>query len=139
VQALKEDTKPNWGTMSATAMLDHLRIALELSISNVPVNIVTPQEKLAVYKAFLMSEKPFQKGSPVPKEFYTIPVFKGDFEATKSKFLEAVIKMLDFFDKNPEHTLAHAYFGLLNVTEWKHLHRKHFLHHFTQFDIIAPQ
>ena len=63
--------------------------------------------------------------------------FEGDFEALKVNLLKAIVKMQVHFEKYPEHKAGHPNFGMLDVELWNYLHKKHILHHFTQFG-IAP-
>lgn len=135
---LKVEASPIWGSFSAPEMLDHLRRGIELSLEeNVNVEMITPAEQIPAFQQFLKGDRLFKKGSPIPKEYELIPIFKGDFETLKINLLKAVVKMQVHFEKHPDHSATHPNFGVLDVELWKYLHKKHILHHFTQFR-IAP-
>lgn len=133
---LKSDTSPAWGEMNAPQMVDHLRKAIEVSLINTDGKIVTPEDKLPAYKSFLMSDKPFKPGAAMPEEFKKIQDSNKNLEDTKIMFLKALVKMQVYFEKHPDFVSVHSYFGELNTREWMHLHRKHILHHFRQFELI---
>ena len=52
------------------------------------------------------------------------------------KLKEEVIKFDEFREQNPEFLAVHPYSGPMNPAEWLLFHRKHFKHHFIQFDLI---
>jgi|SRR5690606_4467002 len=133
---LKAETKPVWGSMNAGQMVEHLIAAVAISMDDVPRKITTPEDKLEVFKKFLMSDRPMGKDLPKPKEFDDYPTKNGDINAKKTEFLNRVEEMLQYFEKHPEHSSIHSVFGRLNVEEWKHLHWKHFSHHFHQFGLL---
>lgn len=133
---LQADSQAQWGSMTASEMLDHLRRGIELSLrSDIPIEILTPAEKLDSFQNFLKGDRLFIKGSPEPKEFALIDSYEGDFEALKMNLMKSLVKMQVHFENNPEHLASHPNFGELGPELWLHLHRKHVLHHFTQFGI----
>jgi len=136
LRSLKADAEPAWGSMNVTQMLDHLRRGVLLSLQGLTTEIVTPQENLPRLKAFLMSDKPFRKHSDMPEAYHKIKGFKGAIEDQKVELMKTVVEMLTYFDNNPDHTAIHPNFGVLNTEEWLQLHRKHFMHHFTQFGLL---
>ncbi len=133
---LKADAAPLWGQMSAPEMIAHLQTGIKMSLENVGDEITTPEEKLAGYKKFLMSDRPFVQGLQEPP-FYVMnkKEASGDIEDLKLDLMKALVEMQTYFLKNPDHTAIHPNFGTLNGEEWMHLHKKHILHHFTQFGI----
>ncbi len=134
---LSANTKPEWGTMSANEMLEHLIAGVILSMKDVPRSITTPEDKLPVYKKFLMSDRPFGKDLPKPKEFDDYPTKNDDINESKAELLKRIEEMLLYFEKHPQHSAIHSSFGRLTVEEWKHLHKKHFTHHFLQFGLLS--
>lgn len=137
LQALKSDAQRKWGSMTVDEMLDHLRRGIELSIrTDIEVSVITPSEHLPAFKNFLMSDKLFKKSSDKPKEYDLTNSFDGDFNALKENLLESLVKLQTYFDEHPNHINSHPNFGELNTEEWLQLHKKHILHHFTQFGII---
>lgn len=134
---LKTDTTPQWGTMSAPLMLDHLRVGVKMSLENLHGEITAPEEKLPSYKKFLMSDRPFAQGLAQPGFFIeNTGATDENIEDLKLQLMKDLLAMQTFFIKNPDHVAIHPSFGKLGVDEWLHLHRKHFLHHFTQFGLV---
>lgn len=136
IEPLSEDKTPEWGEMTSLEMLEHLRVAVEMCLDDSPREITTPEERLEAYRRFLMSEKPFIENAPKPKEFDDYPKKNGDINERKMELIKAVKKMINHFESHPEFSSIHPSFGRLNVNEWKHLHKKHFTHHFTQFGLV---
>lgn len=133
---LHADSKAEWGSMDAEQMVEHLIAGVAISMDDVPRDITTPDDKLPVYKKFLMSERPFARDLPKPKEFDEYPAKNRDINGKKAELLKDIEEMLQYFEKHPEHSSIHSSFGRLNVEEWKHLHWKHFTHHFLQFGLL---
>jgi hypothetical protein len=136
LESLSADQLPQWGTLTAVGMLDHLRRALAFSIGEERAEIVVPEEKLVVYKRFLMSDKPFGENLPQPKEFARVAAFEGDLEKHKAELLRQIEAVLHHFEVHPDFTSNHPSFGTLNKEEWMHLHKKHITHHFRQFGLL---
>lgn len=133
---LEEDKSPEWGSMTALEMLEHLRVAVEMCLDDSPRNITTPEEKLEAFRRFLISDKPLIQNAPKPVEFDTYPKKNGDIKRRKLELMKALVKMLSLFEKDPDFSSIHPIFGRLNVEEWIQMHRKHFNHHFTQFGLV---
>ncbi len=133
---LQTDAKAQWGSMPVMEMPDHLRKGIVMSLEDRALEITTPEEHLPAYRRFLMSDKLFKKGSPMPEFYNSIKPYGGNLTELKAELMKTVKEMLDFFENNPGHTAVHPSFGRLNVTEWLQLHYKHFLHHFTQFGLV---
>lgn len=136
LKRLNEENAPQWGSMNANEMLDHLRRGVDMSLSTEDREIITPEDKIPVYQRFLLSDKPFQRNSAKPEAYDRMPPFEGDTEALKLNLMKALLRMQVHFEKQPDHRSIHPNFGVLGPEEWKHLHRKHILHHFEQFGII---
>lgn len=136
LKLLSAGMQPLWGSMSASEMVDHLRRGVVLSIENTEDEITTPEDKLPIYKRFLMSDKPFAQGLNKPKAYDKVKAEEGDLEALKEKLLNTLERMQKHFEEHPDHIAIHPSFGPLNPEEWMQLHYKHFSHHFTQFELI---
>jgi oxepin-CoA hydrolase/3-oxo-5,6-dehydrosuberyl-CoA semialdehyde dehydrogenase len=138
LKGLTPESKGLWGSLSASEMLDHLRRGLDLSISDtIEVKVLTPSEHIPKYKAFLMSDKPFRKDAGKPQEYELTEAFEGDLNDLKVNLMKSVVRMQVYMENNPDHQKNHPDFGPLSGTEWLHLHKKHFIHHFTQFQLIS--
>lgn len=134
---LDSHAKPIWGSMSAYQMLDHLRIAFDISIMGLKTDILTPEDKIPAFQAFLQTDRLFVKGAAMPEMFSQVsPIVDAEWEELKLRFIESLTKALHFLDDNEDYKAAHPNFGLLNANQWKDMHQKHIKHHFTQFELI---
>ncbi|MCH8554286.1 MAG: hypothetical protein LAT76_03950 [Schleiferiaceae bacterium] len=135
LEHLSEATQPQWGTMTATALLIHLHTALSFSLKPEEIEIVLPEDKVAKGKAFLMSDHPMPKNFPQPEVFSVASDDTLSFETAKEQFLitlDAVISAT--YDTNFQS--KHPQFGFLNGAETRQLHIKHITHHFKQFNLL---
>ena len=140
LNGLTENTKPNWGKMTAQQMLEHLETTLLYSIGEPEVEkCFTPEEHLEKYQDSLYNHRKMPKDFPAPflPEDGTLPELKyKNLEQAKEKFLENLQKYQIYYRENPEAEHMHFVFGKLNKEMMELMHRKHFTHHFEQFNII---
>jgi oxepin-CoA hydrolase/3-oxo-5,6-dehydrosuberyl-CoA semialdehyde dehydrogenase len=135
LEPLTAATQPQWGTMTAKGMLEHLHTALSFSLKPEEIEILLPDDKIARGKAFLMSDHPMPKNFPQPEVFMSSTDVSLSFEAAKEQFLHTVDTVISatfetgFQSKHPQ-------FGFLNGAETRQLHLKHITHHFTQFNLL---
>ena len=135
LQALGPETVPEWGSMNAEEMIQHLRLGIKMSLENKDGEITTPEEKLPSFKRFLMSDRSFGKNLRRPK-YFEQPMRTASLDELKQNLLKEMEQLLHYLEQHPEHTSVHESFGVLNAEEWTHLHYKHFRHHLTQFGLI---
>lgn len=133
---LNVDTVPLWGSMNATEMIQHLRLAIQMSLYNQDGSISTPPEKVESYRRFLMSDRPLGKNQPRPP-YFEKALDHQELAQLKKNFLSELEQLLQYFEEHPDHRSNHDAFGTLAVEEWKQLHYKHFRHHLVQFGLIA--
>ncbi|MCB0840602.1 MAG: phenylacetic acid degradation bifunctional protein PaaZ, partial [Bacteroidetes bacterium] len=135
---LTEETKPQWGMMSARHMVEHLEYFNQLALGRVVVEMITPEEKVEKYTESLYN---YYK---MPRN-YQLEIFrKGETEnlrfesldQAKTVFLEGLKEVDEAFKQNPGFLAFNPTFGLLNRYEWKLYCQKHFQHHFEQFGLI---
>ena len=140
LNGLTENTKPNWGKMTAQQMLEHLETTLLYSIGEPEAEkCFTPEEHLEKYQDSLYNHRKMPKDFPAPflPEDGTLPALKyKNLEQAKEKFLENLQKYQIYFRENPEAEHMHFVFGKLNKEMMELMHRKHFTHHFEQFNLI---
>lgn len=139
INALQEETKPLWGTMSAQHMLEHLEFTYRIASGEIQdFEITTPENILEKVHATLYNYKKMPREYDFPlAEKSQIEVLKHDnFEMAKTKLIEARRNYLEFFKENPSATLINAVFGELNRFDWYLMERKHINHHFEQFGLI---
>lgn len=140
LNGLTENTKPNWGKMTAQQMLEHLETTILYSMGEPEAEkCFTPEEHLEKYQDSLYNHRKMPKDFPAPflPEGGTLPVMKfKNLEQAKEKFLENLQKYQIYYRENPEAEHMHFVFGKLNKEMMELMHRKHFTHHFEQFNLI---
>lgn len=138
IEKLKEETTPAWGIMSPQHMVEHLIQAVQLSNGKLENNeCMNSSEKLPILKRFLMSTR------PLPKNF-TNTVVGAELKILRNSNLKEAINKLEsevkdinnYFTENPDLKPINPTFGPLNKEEWIQFHKKHFIHHFTQFGLL---
>ena len=134
---LRVNTKPLWGKMTPQHMVEHLILAMRMSTGKLKLECFNPPEKLSTLKRFLMSSR------PLPKLFVNpaigenlLPLEYSSLEAAKNILNQEIIDYLNHFELNPEAKTVNVTFGELNKEEWDVFHKKHFLHHFSQFGLL---
>jgi len=137
VGRLKENTTPNWGTMTAQKMVEHLVNTFRVSSAKIVVQCYTEERKLPVLKRFLMSDRslPREFKSPanelVPQDYQF-----QNIEIAKSNLLNEVEDYYNYYKQNPDAIIMNPTFGELNKEEWERFHIKHLTHHLTQFSLL---
>lgn len=141
IKKLTPETKPVFGQMDAQQMVEHLALALQIGNGKLKLQLVTPVDKVERVKAIgLMSERPFQPGfknvalpaEPIPYQYPTLA------DAVNALYKELDDLHIHFLQKNNSTTL-HNIFGELNYEEWLWFNYKHFMHHFSQFQLVSGQ
>jgi oxepin-CoA hydrolase/3-oxo-5,6-dehydrosuberyl-CoA semialdehyde dehydrogenase len=133
---LTAEVQPRWGSMDASAMMHHLADTIRISLEDKPRTILAPPEKLEALHRFLLSDRPFAQGLPMPANFTTEGKPTGDFKASKAYLLEQLAAFHAHFQAQPHFTSIHMAFGRLDYNLWIHLMAKHFKHHLTQFGLL---
>ena len=131
---INTNSKPAFGTMNVLEMIEHLTIGLELSLSYKEYHIKTPEEQIPAFQRWLMTDKPFRPGSPMPKNFKDFQAPDGQsLEAAKERLLETFRLFKSTVEEDENFWSVHESFGKLNAEQTRQLHVKHFTHHLTQF------
>ncbi|MFD2568373.1 phenylacetic acid degradation bifunctional protein PaaZ [Pseudotenacibaculum haliotis] len=136
---LTENTKPQWGSMTAQHMLEHIEFTYRIASGEIQdFEITTPEKILDKVHATLYNYEKMPRGYDFPlREKSKMEELKHEnLEVAKEKFLEARQDYLNYFEENPEATLKNAVFGELNRYEWYLMERKHLNHHFEQFGLL---
>jgi hypothetical protein len=136
LQRLDPATPPRWGKMNLQQMVEHFTDVMMVANGKIKMQVVTPPEKLPVYREFMMSDKPFKENtkSPVlPPE--PQPLRKHTLQAAIGKLQEEIIAFFEAFEKNPSLKTVHPAFGELDFNENVQIAYKHALHHLKQFGV----
>ena len=141
LQRLHPHTPPQFGTMSVQHMVEHFTYD-SLQTANgkkVFTEILTPADKLAKVRAYMLSDNPFKEGvhNPLMKETPG-PLLHHTLQAAIGVLQEELICFFQYFENNPSLTTRNPFFGDLNFEENVHLLHKHALHHLRQFGMIPP-
>lgn len=138
LQQIDPNTPPAWGKMSFQQMVEHFTSdGLEIANGKRKFEIVTPPERLAAYRDFLASDRPFKENTrnpllqdePPPTEFHTIQAAIGALQ-------EELIHFFMVFAEDPLRTTRNPIFGDLNFEQNVQLLHKHAMHHLRQFGVI---
>ena len=136
---LTENSKPNWGTMSAQQMIEHMEYSYKIASGQIQdFEIKTPEKILDKVHNTLYdyNKMPHNFEFPLAEKSKINELKHTDLATAKEKMLEARSAYLAFFKQNPDHKLINAVFGEMNRYEWYLLERKHLNHHFEQFNIL---
>jgi hypothetical protein len=136
VDSLSHDAQPLWGTMNSSEMLDHLQGSLDLTFYNGDIKILTPPDKLAASRTFILSEKPLPRGAVKPEVYKEVKSSSSGFEDRKKSLVHNFQKYAREMMGREDFKATHPYFGELNGPEWVHFQKKHFRHHLAQFGLM---
>ncbi|MEO6668931.1 MAG: DUF1569 domain-containing protein [Ferruginibacter sp.] len=137
---LSVDSKASWGKMNAQQMIEHVADFFDVSTERIKFPLITPEEHLPKYKAFLYSDKEFKENTKAPAEVLgeePLPLRTANVEAAVSKLKKSVDDFFKYFKEDTNKLTMHPAFGLLNFDEWIMLHYKHVMHHWKQFGLMS--
>ncbi len=129
---------PKWGRMSFQHMVEHMVLALKNANGKLKTEkILTPADKLAASRIFLMSDKEFRENTkspafpddPLPLHFKTV-------EEGINKLEKEIADFFTVYENNPGLIITNPVFGDLNFEEAQQLLYKHCQHHAKQFGLI---
>lgn len=133
---LSPNTKPNWGSMNAQRMVEHLTDTMRIATGKNPQALVVPEEKLEAMLRFLDSDKEMAQNIAVPFATPETPLRNEELELAVDEFVDEWLEFEGLYDEQPEHTEVHPYYGPLNGAQWMRLNQKHLTHHFKQFGLM---
>lgn len=131
-------TKALWGKMNAQQMVEHVDAFFQISIDKIRFSLVTPEEHLPKFKAFLLSDKQFRENTKAPDTVLgdePLPLQYVSYDEAVSKLHETIEAFPTYFNAHPGIKTTHPVFGPLDFDEWVMLHYKHVTHHLRQFGI----
>lgn len=137
LENLDEDTERVWGTMSPQAMVEHLIGTWMISNGRAQVKLAVPEESLPKRRAFLFSDKEYERGIPNPVfDGKEQPLRKENLQAAKEQLLKEVNRFFDHHQENPGLIYTHPVFGDLDYEGWLVFQMKHMGHHMRQFGLL---
>ncbi|HEX4958125.1 MAG TPA: DinB family protein [Lacibacter sp.] len=129
-----------WGKMNIQQMTEHVTDFFNVSTGKIQLPLITPEEHLPKFKAFLVSEKEFRENTKAPAEILgdePAALRNESLETALSKLERSIQHFFTYFESTPAAITTHPVFGPLQFEEWILLHYKHVRHHAKQFGLIG--
>jgi hydroxymethylglutaryl-CoA reductase len=136
LEQLSSSQKPEWGTMSAQRMVEHLTDVLQIATEKKKISLLIPEEKIEKMQLFLSSDKPMARNVEVPFAKKEEPLRNSEIETAVDEFIEEWCDFDAIFSENDQLKTLHPYYGPLNYKQWNRLNAKHLNHHFEQFKLV---
>ena len=137
---LTENSERKFGLMTPQLMVEHLEEVLrnglvQLNPSDFPE---IPADKLELLQDWIYTDQKIRPGAQYPllKEGEEPQLRFKNLTEAKEKLLETLKKFLIYYRENPQAEHYHPRFGMLNKEMMELFHRKHFTHHFEQFNLV---
>jgi hypothetical protein len=137
IKTLTQEAVGKWGKMNAQQMVEHVSGFFKVSTKQLYFPLVTPEEQLPKFKAFLLSDKEFRentKAPVLPEE--PLPVVYSSLEDSIVELEKQINLFVEKFTSGEIVSSQHPVFGDLNFEEWVLLHYKHATHHARQFGLM---
>ena len=134
---LQPDTAPNWGTLDAQHMIEHLVTAMDYTNGRFTTVLEHDEERAAKSKKYLIYTDAVMPMNITAPGIVAIPE-NYRFENLEQAIV-ALNESIDAFElhfREPGIIEMHPGLGALNHEEWIIFHTKHFTHHFTQFGLL---
>lgn len=133
LRAIRPDTPPRWGSMTAGQMLAHLQDSFAIMAGKRTVSQPTrkpPRFLRSAVGRWLLIDTPL----PWPRgKVVAPPEFTATFPADFTTDRERVIAALERFSESPTAWPDHPAFGRIPERQWGRLAWKHMDHHLKQF------
>lgn len=140
LKGLTESSEKKFGEMTSQQMVEHLDEVLRNGFGDLKAEDFPeiPAEHLEKLQDWLYTDQKIRQGAKYPllKEGEAIQLKFKNLDEAKSKLLETLKEFLIYYRENPKAEHFHPRFGMLNKEMMELFHRKHFTHHFDQFNLI---
>ncbi|MBN9313744.1 MAG: phenylacetic acid degradation bifunctional protein PaaZ [Chryseobacterium sp. 39-10] len=137
---LTENSDRKFGEMSPQQMVEHLEEVLSNGFGNLKAEDFAeiPAEQLGKLQDWLYTDQKIRPGAKYPllREGEEMRLRHKDLDEAKAKLMETMKEFLIYYRVNPKAEHFHPRFGTLNKEMMELFHRKHFTHHFEQFNLI---
>ena len=137
---LTENSERKFGLMTPQLMVEHLEEVLrngfgQLNPSDFPE---IPADKLELLQDWIYTNQKIRPGAQYPllKEGEEPQLRFKNLTEAKEKLLETLKEFLIYYRENPQAEHYHPRYGMLNKEMMELFHRKHFTHHFEQFNLV---
>lgn len=139
LQRLEVNSAGSWGKMNAQQMVEHVSDFFKVSTEKIKLPLVTPEEQLPKFKAFLLSDKEFRENTRAPVDIVPEepqPVRSASLQTAIAELQNEINDFTVYFQQHPGNQTQHPTFGSLHYEEWVLLHYKHVMHHSKQFGLM---
>jgi len=132
------EASPVWGMMSAQHMVEHLIYITENMLIDHKIQLITPEEHLPKYKAFLMGTFGFIRNFKFPMlpANELVPLKYDNYQSAVEAFEQITERLFEHLDNPAFKTLLHPIYGPLNREEAIMFQFKHTSHHLMQFSLV---
>lgn len=134
IQTLNAGSKPIFGLMNSTQVIDHMEASLRLPLRNMKLTLTTEPERIELARQFLHTEKPIREGAKKPDLYGDFEKTSGSIEEAKAEFQKTVQVFREAAEAGAL-SGTHPIFGDLNNEEWLRFEEKHLRHHMVQFGL----
>jgi hypothetical protein len=136
LKAAPADTPKQWGVMSFQQMIEHFVDAVRNASGKLRLPVINEGERLAKFKAFLMSDSPFSPNTKNPLMTEDgAPLRQPDVPSAIDKLQKELNYFFDTFERQPDLQTGNPFFGNLTFEENVQLLYKHAIHHLKQFNL----
>ena len=130
---LEPRTRPRWGKMSTSQMMEHAARVLDMATGRRPMKQIFFGKALAwIFKNEFLSEKPFKPNRPTGPDFKIAD--EPNFEMTRARLSELITEFHNLGETGLDGNV-HAFFGPLTGKQWGETQYKHLDHHLRQFGV----
>jgi hypothetical protein len=133
--ALRPDTTPLWGRMSAAGMVCHLTDSFHVVLGHRPTGRTSTRIERTLIRLIALS-LPMRW----PKGIETVPEVDQERGGTPPEVFAADVTRLhaaihEFLTRMPHESLSHPIFGRVSTAEWGRWGYRHIDHHLRQFGL----
>lgn len=133
IAKLTNESKPQWGKMTAAQMLAHCAEIQEVTngkeLQNTPFIIKLFK---GMIRNTVVNKKPYSKNTKTHPQYKQAT--EKDFDTEKKRLLEALNKFVSMTEEEAEQ-IQHPLFGKMTIEEKGWSVYKHLDHHLTQFGV----
>lgn len=137
---LTENSERKFGLMTPQLMVEHLEEVLRNGFGSLEPSDFPeiPADKLELLQDWIYTDQKIRPGAQYPllKEGEEPQLRFKNLTEAKEKLLETLKEFLMYYRENPQAEHYHPRFGMLNKEMMELFHRKHFTHHFEQFNLV---
>ncbi|WP_332028662.1 MaoC/PaaZ C-terminal domain-containing protein, partial [Kaistella sp.] len=137
---LTENSERKFGLMTPQLMVEHLEEVLRNGFGSLEPSDFPeiPADKLELLQDWIYTDQKIRPGAQYPllKEGEEPQLRFKNLTEAKEKLLETLKEFLIYYRENPQAEHYHPRFGMLNKEMMELFHRKHFTHHFEQFNLV---